>query len=71
VTDDDTLNTWWASLTTEQQAEALTIPQKLPEWMADSLKASQILVNWQFGDQPPDEFKSVPLVKFLEGKRDS
>jgi hypothetical protein len=36
--------------------------------MADSLKSSEILANWQFGDQP-EEFESAPLVQFLEGKR--
>jgi hypothetical protein len=68
MTQDDALNSWWSSLTAEQQAEALTIPGKLPQWMADSLKSSEILANWQFGDQP-EEFESAPLVQFLEGKR--
>ena len=67
---DDPLNTWWNSLTAEQQAEALTIPQKLPEWMSTSEKASEILGNWQFGTNESDEFWSVPLREFLEGRRD-
>ena len=67
---DDPLDTWWNSLTAEQQAEALTIPQKLPEWMSTSEKASEILVNWQFGTNESGEFWSVPLREFLERKRD-
>ena len=69
MTDDEALDRWWASLSSEQQAEALTIPKKLPAWMADSLRASEILANWQSGDEPPEGFESRPLVEFLESKR--
>ena len=69
MADDEALDRWWASLSAEQQAEALTIPKKLPAWMADSLRATEILANWQSGEEPPDGFESRPLVEFLEGKR--
>ncbi len=68
---DNALNSWWAGLTTQQQSEALTIPHKLPEWMTDSLKASEILDHLQFGNEVPSEFESRPLVMFLESKRTS
>ena len=67
--DDERLNAWWNSLTAQQQAEAMTIPQKLPEWMSTSEKASEILGNWQFGTSESDEFWSAPLREFLERKR--
>ncbi len=69
MNDDNTINEWWNSLTVEQQTEALTIPDKLPAWMPDSEKATEILANWQPGEQQTAEYMSVPLREFLEAKR--
>ncbi|MEP7204064.1 MAG: hypothetical protein ABI894_15745 [Ilumatobacteraceae bacterium] len=68
MTIDDDMNVWWNSLTADQQAEALTIPQQLPDWMADSVKASEILAHWPEGDQIPAEYWSGPLREFLDSK---
>jgi hypothetical protein len=67
---DDPMDAWWNSLTADQQAEALTIPQKLPEWMSTSERASEILANWQAGTEPAGDFMSDELRKFLETKRE-
>ncbi len=66
---DDAMDAWWNSLTPEQQAEATTIPQKLPEWMSTSEKAAEILANWQPGAEPPGEYMSDELRKYLEAKK--
>jgi hypothetical protein len=66
---DDAMDAWWNSLTADQQAEAITIPQKLPEWMSTSEKATEILAHWQGGTEPPGEYMSDELRSFLETKR--
>lgn len=66
---DDAIDAWWKSLTPDQQAEAATIPQKLPDWMSKSEKASEILAHWQTGSEVPGEYMSDELREYLESKR--
>ena len=63
------LDQWWNGLTDAEQAEALTIPQKLPAWMSSGEKASEILVNWPAGERVPGDYGSETLREFLECKR--
>jgi hypothetical protein len=66
---DEAMDAWWNSLTADQQAEAVTIPQKLPDWMSTNEKATEILAHWQVGSELPGEYMSDELREYLESKR--